>query len=74
MNRFFSNYSNFGGGFNGGVRTGGWGGNTQTLPSPNTQPMDYRYGAIGTDNNTANNMSWGYGTGGQGSNPRAVSF
>ncbi len=57
MNRFFSNYSNFVGGFNGGVSTGGWGGNTQTLPSLNTQPMDYR------------NMSWGYGTGGQGSNP-----
>jgi hypothetical protein len=93
MNWFFSNYSNFGGSFNGGVSTRGWGGNygwggnsgavqganngwgggysgnTQTLSSLNTQPMDYRYGAIGMDNNTANNMSWGYGTGGQGSNP-----
>ena len=48
---------------------GGYSGNTQTLSSLNTQPMDYRYGAIGTDNNTANNMSWGYGTGGQGGNP-----
>jgi hypothetical protein len=58
-------FNNFSGGFSKSKYGGGYSGNTQTLSSPNTQQMDYRYGAIGTDNN----MSWGYGTGGQGSNP-----
>ena len=58
-------FNNFSGGVNRSKYGGGYSGNTQTLSSPNTQQMDYRYGAIGTDNN----MSWGYGTGGQGRNP-----
>jgi hypothetical protein len=79
MNRFFSNYRNFGGGFNGGVSTRGWGGNsdavqganngwgggysgnTQTLPSPNTQPMDYLYGASFASNNNSGGFGFNNG-------------
>jgi|LakMenE18May11ns_1017448.scaffolds.fasta_scaffold9959657_8 hypothetical protein len=82
MNWFFSNYSNFGGSFNGGVSTRGWGGNygwggnsgavqgangswggysgnTQTLP--NTQPMDYRYGASFASNNNSGGFGFNNG-------------